>query len=628
LEDFDLLHLDVPEVPMVVSAARRAQAVTSVPCAVSVITAEDIRLAGARSVPDALRLAAGMDVADATYGFYSASARGFHGLVSRSLLVLVDGRQIYDTLFGGTAWTNWPIQIEDIDRIEVIRGPGGVTWGANAMNGVVNIITKDPKDQQGLTVVGGGGSRGTHKEHLGYAFADKKLRLRVSGEYEASDGFERGGSILGKLRDDYKNGRMGLHAIYEATEQDTVTFSGGSGLLDGGAPMTPMAGIGVRRNSGAQASFLLGKWSHEIAEDNEFELTGYVNDFRSVIGFDASEYRYQQLALQLSHTFKPADDHTLVWGFDSRVDLLDGSNADPFIMKRDHTRTAILGLYVQDEWQLAPKWTLNLGARIDYEFYGGFEPSGRAALSYAVTDDAMLYGAVSRAFQTAPLGLRFLTIPVLNGLGRAVGHRDVDTEPLVAYEFGYRQKFFKRLDVNVNLFWHEYSDLTTISPVLGPPALVAMDLANRADASTYGVELEGKYAVTDRLTLLGHYTFERLNWRSEAAFHEKEVISPPKHKFMIGTRWSATDDLHLSSHLYFVDAVKSPNPAFPFVARPVPGYFRLDVRGEYEFWEDRASVAVGVRNLLDDNHYEGGTLFLNSADTPRMVYAEMRVTFR
>ena len=625
IEDLGLLEL---EIPVVVTAARHEQKITTVPHAMSVITAEDIRRSGARSIPDALRLVPGVDVADLSFGAAAVAPRGFHGFLSRQVLVLVDGRQLFDSLFGGTLWGSWPFKLDDIERIEVIRGPGGVTWGANAVNGVINIITKDPSDQLGLTLAVGGAARGTHKEYAGYAFQEGKLRLRLSGEYEASDGFCEGGSFIRKLADDYKGGRFSVHGIYEHGPNDTLTFSAGTALLDGGYAPPPMAGLGTRRNPGTQASFLMGRWTHKRSADNTFEVTGYVNDFQASQGMSAIDYRYQQLALQFTHTYAPAEYHRLTWGVDSRVDLLDATNSDPFLLSKGFVSTAVIGLYLQDQWTFAPKWSLDLGARLDYEFYGGFHPSARAALSYEFNENSMMYGAVSRAFQMPPAGLRFLRFPLLNGLASAKGERDADVEALVAYELGYRGRFHDRLETNFNFFWHEYDDITTISPRLGPPGLIRMDLDNRAQASMYGAELDARYAVTNDLTLLGNYTYQQLDWSSSAAFHEKDAISPPKHKFMLGARYSPTEDFHLSSHLYFVDAVEAPNPVNPFVPRQVDPYFRLDLRGEYEFRKDQASIAVGVRNLLDANHYEGGTLFLNDAEVPRMIYAEFRLAIK
>jgi iron complex outermembrane receptor protein len=624
LEDVELLQM---EVPVVVTASRREQKITSVPYAMSVITAEDIRRSGARNVPDALRLVPGVDVADLTHGAAAVAPRGFSGFVSRQVLVLVDGRQIFDSLFGGTLWGSWPFQLEDIARIEVIRGPAGVVWGANAVNGVINIITKDPADQAGLTFAGGGGTRGTHKEHLGYAFADEKLRLRVSGEYEGSDGFLRGGSFLKGLDDFYKGGRMGVHAIYKAGPDDTVLFSGGSGIVDGAYPRSPLTGFRGRR-PGSEANFVLGRWTHRVAEDNEYEFTGYVNDFSASPGARQIDYRYQQLALQFGHTFKPASTHTLRWGADTRMDLLDGSHADPFMLSKPYVTSGTVGLYIQDEWRFAPRWLLNLGGRVDYDTYGGFQPSARAALVHEFNKDHSLYGAVSRAFQMPPAGLRFLDIPMLEDVARARGHQDLKPQPLLAYELGYRSRFWDRLDLNLNLFWNEYSDTTTLSPRLGPPTLLRMDVYNRARATIAGAELDARYALSKHLTLLGHYTYQELDWDSTAALHETESVSPPRHKFMLGARYSPTSDLHFSTHAYWVDAVGAPNPWNPFVTKQIDPYCRLDLRAEYEFCNKRASVAVGVRNLLDAHHFEGATLFLNDAEVPRMIYAEFRVTFK
>jgi iron complex outermembrane recepter protein len=623
--DTALLTLNVPTV---VGATRRAKAINSLPYAVSVITSEDIRLSGARSVPDALRLAPGMDVAELSYGNAAVSPRGLHGFSSRHALVLVDGRQIFDGAFGSAIWGSWPFQLEDIERIEVIRGPGGVTWGANAVNGVINIVTKDPARQKGFTLTGGGGSRGVQKEHVGYGLEVGKLRLRVSGEYEGTDGFSKGGVFPHGLMDDYQAGRFGLHAIYDLNANDTFTLSAGHALMaDGFAPST-MVGLDRPRDTGSQGSFILGRWNHRISEDNRVEVTGYVNDFEAALGVPSFNYRYQQYALQANQSFKPTENHTLTYGFDSRFDWLDGTLAEPRLMECDQLFTGTLGVFLEDEWRLAPRWTLNIGGRVDYEFYGGFQPSARASLAYDLTPESMAYVAVSRAFQMPPATLRFLDVPAASGLMVIRGDRDLRPMQLIAYEAGYRAKFFDKLSTDVNVFCHTYSDHTGITSGLGPPGLIAAEYHNAADATTYGLEWEGDWAVNDRLTLLGNYTFELMDWLGPRPFSETDQISMPKHKFMIGARYSPIDRLSLSSHLYYVDPVKTPHEWNPFAMRTVPSYFRLDLRAEYEIWKDRGTISVGVRNLLDDDHPEGTTHFLNNAEVPRMIYAEFRMSLK
>jgi outer membrane receptor protein involved in Fe transport len=260
---------------------------------------------------------------------------------------------------------------------------------------------------------------------------------------------------------------------------------------------------------------------------------------------------------------------------------------------------------------------------MDYEFYGGFEPSARAALSYELTKNSSLYTAVSRAFQMPPVGSRFLDLPLMNGLIRMTSDQDVQAIPLLAYEAGYRAKFFDRLHTDLNVYCHRFEDYTALQPRIGPPGLLAPNFDNSTDVILYGLEWENKFAVNDKLTLLGNYTLQFMDWRGN--FLYADLVSPPKHKFMIGARYSPTRDLHLSAHTYYVDAQRSPDPTNPFALKGIAPYIRLDLRAEQEFWNKRASLAVGVRNLLDPDHPEGGTRFINIGEAPGMVYAELRL---
>jgi len=630
LEDIDMLNMDVETV---VTGIRMKQDVKDMPYAVSVITAEEIWRSGARSIPDALRLVPGVDVANLSYGFDTVGVRGFYATQSSQSLVLVDGRQVYDSLLGGTYWGIWPFQLEDIDRIEVIRGPAGVTWGANATNGVINIVTKDPADQQGLTSVNRAGSRGMNREHLGYGFTDGKLRMRVSGEQEGCDGFTEGGFILRRLDDDYQAGRFGLYGIYEKSKNDTITFSGGSSAVDGAYPPSIGHGLFGLMNPGGQANYLFTRWDHKVSKDNSYAVTGYVNDFHHNLGGEAYDYRYQQLALQFNNTLRPAENHTLIWGIDTREDLADGTNADPHFLLQDRINSFTGGAYIEDNWQFAPKWALNLGGRVDYESYTGVQPSARASLSYQPDSKSMAFAAISRAFRAPTTGIRNIDMPVLNGLMTMQADRDISAMTEIAYEVGYRRQYFNRLDTAINLYWHECADAGGFVTKLGlPQRLLLTNFQRAGDYSLYGTEVEAKYAVTKKLTLLANYTFQIMDWRvkGEASDYSLALsgLTPPKHKFMIGPRYDLTKDLHLSSQLWYVDAVRSPLPTNPFASKGIPSYFRWDIRAEYEFWKKQAAFAVGVTNLTDPDHLEGRDKFYTDAEVPRMIYAEFRVTFK
>lgn len=625
-DDIGLLDL---EIPVVVTATRREQKAALLPYAVSVITADDIRRSGVRSVADALRLVPGVDVGDINAAVPAVSPRGFHAFYANKTLVLVDGRQVYDGESGGTLWGSWPFMLEDIERIEVIRGPGGVTWGANAVNGVINIITKDPRTQQGLTLSGEGGSRGAHRAYTGYAFTDAGLRMRVSAEYEGNDGLVHGGSPLRSLDDNFKTARGGLYGILDAGPNDRLTFSGGSAVMDGG--FTPSFFAAQRRqNPGTQGSFLNLRWDRKLPDDNALNVSGYVNDFAFDQGTKSTDTRYQQYGVALAATFKPSSAHTLSLGIDGRADAFDASNADPgFLAERSFIGNGLIGVYAQDEWRFAPRWALSVGGRIDYDFYGGFQPSARGSLAYQLDGNSLVWGAISRAYQMSTAPLRYLDTPVFGGIGRVGTDRELRPVELLAYELGYRTRVFERLDLNADVFWHEYASNYGLATRLGPPGLFQLRTEEVGDSSLYGFEMEARYRVTDTLKLLGHYTFQNLDWRSATEFTgSQDTTVPPRNKFMVGAQWDPVKDLHLSGHLYWVDSTLTPNADFQPLPRHVDSYFRLDLRAEYEFWEKRAALAVGVRNLTDPSHFETGSVAFVPGEAPRTIYAQLRLTFK
>jgi outer membrane receptor protein involved in Fe transport len=195
----------------------------------------------------------------------------------------------------------------------------------------------------------------------------------------------------------------------------------------------------------------------------------------------------------------------------------------------------------------------------------------------------------------------------------------------MAYELGYKGRPFERFELSADLYAHDVHGVRGFVPRLGPPGLINADIENVGNLWLYGAEFEARYAVTPKFKLLGNYTFERCDANLGLPFHFTDAITPPAHKFMIGAQYDVTDDLHLSAYTYYVSGVSAYDGNNPLLPQRIPPYVRLDLRAEYEFWKKHASVAVGVRNLTDPNHPEGGTTFLNNAEVPRMVYAEMRM---
>ena len=206
----------------------------------------------------------------------------------------------------------------------------------------------------------------------------------------------------------------------------------------------------------------------------------------------------------------------------------------------------------------SPKWALTLGGRIDYEFYGGFQPSARISLARELGPDSMVYAAVSRGYQMPPAGLRFMQTPLAGGLMYLTADQDMRATTLVAYEAGYRAKFFDRLNVDLNLFCHDYDDYIVEHTMLGPPGLLSRELRNGATVVTYGLEWESRYVVNDKLTLLGNYTLELTDWRGPDPIDNTDIMPAPRHKFMIGARYHPWENLFLSAHMYYVGQTSSP----------------------------------------------------------------------
>ena len=214
-------------------------------------------------------------------------------------------------------------------------------------------------------------------------------------------------------------------------------------------------------------------------------------------------------------------------------------------------------------------------------------------------------------------------VPILGSLVNVTASQGLKPEILNAYEVGYRGRPAERVYLTANAFVHDYHDLLETIPRPGPPGLLQLRSENSASFSLYGFELDGRYAVSESLTLLGHYTFQRPS--SDSLIFGGGGLSPAEHKFMLGVRFNPTPDVHLSGHLFFVDSVEAPNGALPIAPQKIDSYYRLDLQAVRDFSNERGSIAVGVRNLLDSAHAEGGDTSLDNAEIPRMFYAELRI---
>ncbi len=637
----DILNLDIDQLGQVdvvvpsfdlevTSVARRASTVGKSPAAVFVITQEMIRRSGATSIPELLRMAPGVQVARIDANQWAITARGFNSRFANKLLVLIDGRSVYTPLFSGVYWDVQDTLLQDIDRIEVIRGPGATLWGANAVNGVINIITKKAKETQGALITSGGGSEENAMNGLRYGGnVGSNFHYRVYGKhFDRDTGFDPAGA-----HDDWRQGRVGFRTDWELDEYacDTLTFQGdyydgSSGTASHFPTLTPPGnslGAGDIQVSGGN---FLTRWTHRFDEESELTLQLY---------YDRAERRSlfldQEIDIfdvDLAHHFPLSDRHGLTWGLHFRRVSDDLGSPDPFVLRFDPPRrqTDLASAFVQDEITLIDETLmLTLGSKFEHNEFTGFEfqPSGR--LLWTPDRKHALWASVSRAVRTPArseddMRLVFANIAPSPPMFLAIfGDRNIESEDLLAYEIGFREQTTDEFSWDLALFFNDYNDLMAFAPgtpVLPPPALIIPSVpTNRMDGETYGVELAADYAIANWWRVHGSYSFLQMQLHADAgtaADAESAEGESPHNQAFLQSSWDLPGDLEFDLMGRYVDNLPALN---------VSNYITLDLRLGYrpnESWE----FSVVGQNLLEEHHQEFSSQDPVHSEVDRGVYAQ------
>lgn len=479
---FDVRRLTLEELMElnVYSVSRRDETLRQTAAAAYVLTAEDIRRSRVTSVPEALRLVPGVQVARVDANKWAVSIRGFNRRAANKLLVMIDGRSIYDPLFSGVLWESRDVMLENIDRIEVIRGPGGTLWGANAVNGVINIVTKHARDTQGgLAVVGGGTEeRAFTALRYGWRTGDRHA-ARISAKLtNRDDGYSADGptadeSQMGRatLRWDWDPGaghEMVVSSDWYAGRAGEYRAPGDSGGLPGA--------VDAEHHGGS----LLLNWARRLSAGDRWQARAYYERFTrdnpSVLRETRDIYH-----LEFQHDLTLSERQRLVWGASFRDTQDEITNVRTFGFDPSARRDRVTGAFVQDTIALVPQTLeLTLGTKVENNDYTGTEWQPNARLAYFTNPRHMTWAAVSRAVRTPS---RLEADVVLGGI--PIGEQ-FDVERLTAYELGHRFQPDRSWSVDTALFYNVYDDLQTLetSPLL---------LANRMHGNTYGVELSTRW---------------------------------------------------------------------------------------------------------------------------------------
>jgi iron complex outermembrane recepter protein len=591
----------------VISVSRRPEKLARVASAIQVITGDDIRRSGATSLPEALRLAGNLDVARKNSHDWAISARGFNTELANKLLVMIDGRTVYTPLFSGVFWDRQNFLLEDVDRIEVISGPGSTLWGANAVNGVINIITKSAGQTQGAYLEAGAGAQldGIAGARYGGRIA-AEVNFRVYGMYFARDAEVLGN---GSSANDAWSKRQGGFRIDAATSpRDTLTFQGD--VYSGDEDLV------IGRTSSVRGSNILGRWTRSLANESELSLQVY---------FDRTHLSLPVLATVInSVTFAPegvlVDDldtydvdfqhhlrlgsrQQIVWGLGYRATHDVVENAPGLGLVPSRLDQDLFSGFVQDEIQLRENLFLTLGTKVEHNDYTGFEVEPSARLQWNVDDRQLLWAAVSRAVRAPSRIDRDLSQPAPGApLVILSGSPDFRSETVIAGEMGYRTELADRISASLSLFHNDYSDLRSTGTT--PLTVLPFFFENNLEGTTYGAEFSINWQLFDGWRLHGSYTWleESLHIKPGTTDINNALneTADPAHRASLRSSLDLTDNLQWDVMLRRVsDRPIHSGPVLGYV----PGYSELDLRLA---WRPRVRVELSIvgQNLLHDHHHE------------------------
>lgn len=590
------------------TVSRKRSTVGRSPAAVYVISNEMIRRSGARNIPDLLRTAPGVQVARIDANKWAISIRGSNGRFANKLLVQIDGRTIYNPLFAGTFWDVQDILFEDVERIEIVRGPGATVWGANAVNGVINIISKKAKDSQGLYASGGGGTEERGFVNMRYGGKiTPDLYYRVYGKY-----FDRERAFLpaGAAADDWNSTRTGFRTDWTPTERDLVTFQGdyyqGSmGELSIRPTNAPAFRQVVPTRGHTEGGNALLRWSREIDENTGWSVQSfYDQSTRSASYYDVMRETFD---LDFQQRFQLGDFQSIVWGGAYRNNHDEIANQPLGLGFQPSERADdLFSYFVQDEITLLDDVWLTLGSKFSHNDYTGFEYQPNVRLLWAPDERHSIWGSVSRAIRSpsrAADDLRLLSAAapgVPFGVTAAfLGNRDVLSEELLAFELGVRGQPDDWISWDLATFYHDYENLIGVTqgiPFLDPtiPGVVLPFVFSQTDdAQAYGAEFSVSLLMTDDWRVHANYSFLRLDFSPNPS---NEGASP-RNQIYIQSSWDLTDTLEFDAGWRYVDQLPT---------QQVAAYNALDLRLAW-LPSNNFEVAVVARNLLDQQHFEFGS---------------------
>lgn len=635
----------------VTSVAKRPQALVDAAGAVFVITGEEIRRSGATSIPDALRMVPGMQVRRLNGSQWAVSSRGFSGRLANKLLVLIDGRSVYTPITSGVFWDQQTPLLADIDRIEVIRGPAATLWGANAVNGVINVITRHSAETRGGLVQVGGGDEERAFVGLRYGVdlspaSDARLYLNYQDRDDLITPF--GDSA----NDAWENLQVGFRMDSLLGNGDRLRLQGDLQQADLRQPLLvpdpaapPNFMVEVDDHFETSAWNLLGRWEHALSVSSGLSLQLYHDHTEREEHYLDQTIDTLDIEFELHGRFGR---HELIGGVGYRQ--IDEQFAPNFLLDLEPERHGLWRVLLQDEIELDPAFHVTIGGKLEQTEHTGAEFQPNLRLLWQASEQATLWGAVSRAVRT-PARIEaeesiLRTAAVPSGppptpatVIRFTPDPDFESEKVTAYELGLRLSPSPRINLDLALFYQDYDQLRGLEPILATPQLTAdgyfpfdLEISNRAHGVARGLELAADLKVNSRWRLALAYGYLDLDLGAiEGQLDEENRFldrADPRNQLSLRSLWSPRDDLDLDFWLRYVDDTYPTLPIGPYQNEEIPAYWNLDLRLAWRPQRDLELSLVG-QNLFAESHREGYYEPYSNipAEVQRGVYGALRYGF-
>jgi iron complex outermembrane receptor protein len=608
----------------ITSVSKKPQKKSEAAAAVFVITGEDIQRWGITNIPDALRRIPGLQVARIDANKWAVSARGFNGRFANKLLVLIDGRTVYTPLFTGVYWDANIAMLEDIARIEVIRGPGGTLWGANAVNGVINIITKTAADTQGTLVSASTGNELDHLLNVRHGGVDRSgAHYRVYAMSRADDtGYSTTAAhddariTQTGFRRDWKNGNTDSHTL----QGDAYQGTGGQELL-----IAPAAPALIIDDAETRGSNLLYRWNHKTDTDSSITLQVYFDHVgrESAVLFEDR----QTLDLEFQHQFGWKEDHDVIWGVNFRRISDDTDPTQIFSLTPPKRRVNLWTVFLQDEFSLLEdRARLTVGTKLEHNDFSGLEIQPNLRMAWLTESGNTIWGAVSRAVRTPSRGEHDVSLMVIPPPPSPppltiFGSNAFKSEDLVAWEIGFRRAIADSVTIDVAAFYNEYDHLRTVD--VYPQAPLQAAFGNNMEGNTRGIEIDAHWRASAWMSLNASYTrlevdLDLLNGSMDAASLAAEESSP-EHQANLWLAADLASNIRIDAGLRYMGSLK--NFGFP----ETDNYLAFDTRIA---WAPRRGLELSLsgQNLFDSHHPEFNPDFIVSSPTEveRSIHATVR----